>query len=164
MFLSDQEPLPINSTTDFLNLYNLGSFGGRKYFNTVVRGVNKLLCFLNNPLNYVNDKGVIDNQRLLQSHSAFHLMFADLAAINYTNSKYCKTRFSFSYLDKLSNVKANFLGIKDKNADELMFNRILSLEHGDKLARMLKYHFANEYDKVGTVMRSATQKAAAPVR
>jgi hypothetical protein len=159
MFLSDNEPLPIRSETDFLDLHRLGSFGSKKYFTVIVKGVNKLINFLNNPLTYADSNGVIDHQRLLQFHSAIHLMFSDLAAINFTNSKYGKTRLSFSYLDKLANIKANYLRIEDRHADELMFKRVLSLEHGNKLARMLNYHFGNEYDKLGLIMKKATINA-----
>lgn len=162
-FSSALEPIPVSYAEDYLGLFMLGSHGARCYFMATIEAVNSLLKYLNNPLNFLEKDGIINHKRLLQSHSAIHLMFADLMALNFTNSKYSKTRYTLSFLDKMANLRAAFYGNTGLKEEAAIFNRFLSDDFGGRLSNMLDHHLKRTYDKLGRCISGATSKLYAKI-
>lgn len=81
-----------------------------QFLQLSVNGVNRLMRYLNDPRNFIDPNiGATDFGKQLQAHSAVHLLFADLTAMNFSENSHHRISFAMSALDKITNLK-RYLG------------------------------------------------------
>jgi hypothetical protein len=132
---------------------NLSAEENRQYFFLAVDAVNSLLRFLNDPRNFVYQTGEVDLLRFLKTHSAVHLMFADLLAINHTTSINLHARAAFSFMDKLSNLKVT----SPTSSDAEIFNRLFSAHAGQVVAKILSDHGSKRHVSLGKALKECAE-------
>ena len=102
-----------------------------QYLRVITKSVDKLIRYIVDFRNFVNDDGVVDYMRMIQSHSATHLIYSDLNGMNYSTSSHNRITFAFSAMDKISNFY-NAIG-KSKFGEEEIFVYLMSDDMRDCL-------------------------------
>jgi hypothetical protein len=156
MMLSSPSPLMGDYDFRLIDIAKIGSIAARQYFGIVIHSLNNMLCYFTNPLNHIINNGIINHQRILQTLCSLNFMIADIACMNFMNSPYGKSRFALSYLDKLSNLIASYLGIKP-NFEADLFKYFISSEFCDILIKIYKHHIGNVNDSLGNIFCQSTQ-------
>jgi hypothetical protein len=134
---------------------DLAEHANQQYFLLAVEAINRLLRFLNDPRNFVDQAGEFDLNHFLKTQSGIHLMFADLLAINHTTSVYLHARTALSFMDKLSNLKAT-LATPSQNEDEI-FKSLFSAQAGRVVAKVLSHHGGQRHDKLGKALKHCAE-------
>jgi len=100
---------PVNPLSDLSEIIGLDKLGMDenniwKYMRTICNGINRLISYLIDIRNFVED-GKVNFLKQVQAHSAIHLLFADIIAINFSSEAHHKISFCFSALDKFANLR-----------------------------------------------------------
>jgi hypothetical protein len=130
---------PLADQSNILGLSGLGNMGEAniwRYLRLVVGGVNRLLSYVVDPRNFaIPGSGEVDFLRQVQAHSALHLLFADLAAINFSMAAHSRASFAMSALDKLANLRTQLGGIGGNEGSA--FQGLCSVAQRNELKRSL---------------------------
>lgn len=125
---------PLAADSSILGLHGLRDMDESniwRFLKLAVVGLNRLLSYLIDPRNFADSaSGRVDFMRQVQAHSALRLLFADIAAINYSTAAHQRISFAFSALDKLSNLRVE-LGVGGKEPDA--FKALCSESQRDEL-------------------------------
>lgn len=103
-------PDPLAEQQSMLGLHGLKGMSETniwRYLRVLVNGINNLLSYLIDIRNFADSSGKVDFLRQIQSHSAVHLLFADIAAMNFSTEAHQRITFAFSALDKLANLRVS---------------------------------------------------------
>ena len=119
----------------------------QQYFLLAVDAINSLLRFLNDPRNFADKTGEIDLLRFLKTQSGVHLMFADLLSINHTTSITLHARAAFSFMDKLSNLKA-----ASPSSEPGIFRELFSVKAGQVVAAILTEYGSKRHVGLGRAL------------
>jgi hypothetical protein len=125
----------------------------QQYFFLAVDAINSLLRYLNDPRNFADKSGEIDLLRFLKTQSGVHLMFADLLSINHTTSINLHARAAFSFMDKLSNLKAT----SPASSDTQIFKRLFSAQAGQVVATILFNHGSKRHVSLGKALKDCAE-------
>lgn len=134
---------------------DLTEHANQQYFLLAVEAINRLMRFLNDPRNFVDQTGEFDLNRFLKTQSALHLMFADLLAINHTTSIYLHARTALAFMDKLSNLKAT-LAQPPQNEDEI-FRSLFSVHAGRVVAKVLSHYGNEQHERLGKALKRCAE-------
>jgi hypothetical protein len=135
---------PVSEQTHILGpreFPRLASDDARRYLEVVVLAINNLYRFLNNLRNFQDYNGEIQFAKQIQSFGAIHLLFADVANLNYSTTSFHRINCAMSILDKLANI-LKYLG-KQSGSESDIFKRLVSMERC-KLAREIVRQRAGE--------------------
>lgn len=110
----------------------------------VTDGVNNLLCFLNDPRNFINPDGTANFLKQIQAHSAVQLIFADVNALNYSTFAHNRISYAMSALDKLANLRASLGGGEETMQKFAALSQSYHLKH-----LILAFTAGREYSDVG---------------
>lgn len=125
---------PMGSDPNMLSTSDLAKMAPNttwQYLRVITKSVDKLIRYIVDFRNFVNDDGVVDYMRMIQSHSATHLIYSDLNGMNYSTSSHNRITFAFSAMDKISNFY-NAIG-KSKFGEEEIFVYLMSDDMRDCL-------------------------------
>lgn len=159
---TNSDPLSADTLGVVLGPSIFGSVGQRRFFEVVVKAINGLLNYLNDLSHYQNEDGTVDHQSLIQAHCLVHLVFSELLKMNYTNSQYLKQKISLSILNKLANLR-KFVGSCSDDETGLVKGMLRS-EHGDLIAKTLRYHLRAVDDKLGRRLYQLTHDCYRSIR
>lgn len=101
---------PLASDYAMLGLQGLKGMGEQniwKFLRLMVDGINRLLSYLVDVRNFSDETGRVDFLRQIQAHTAVHLLFADLSAMNFSTESHHRINFAFAALDKFANLRVN---------------------------------------------------------
>jgi len=135
-FTAGLAPLaPSDLVFGLLGLTNMGEANVWRYLNLVTRGVDRLFGWLGDPRNFQNPDDSVDLLRQLQAFSAVHLLFSDLAAMQFPTSAHNRISFAMSALDKLANLRIELGGAL--GPDKVAFGRLCSADQGRQLREII---------------------------
>ena len=148
-------PMAAESTVLGLSgLSNMNESNVWRYLRLVTESLNQLLAYLINPLNFADAGGRVDFLRQVQAMSAVRLIFADLAAMNFSTSAHQRVSFAMSALDKLANLRVQLGGAG--GAEGEAFRALCSEAQRDELIRVYRARFgAFGYDELAASFSSA---------
>ncbi len=130
---------PLADRSNILGLSGLGKMDEAniwRFVRFVVMGLNRLLSFIVDPRNFVGGStNEVDFLRQVQAHSAIHLLFADLAAVNFSMAAHARISFAMSALDKLANLRVQLGGIGGNEGTA--FQGLCSVAQRDELCRLI---------------------------
>ena len=69
-----------------------------------VDSLNTMFCYANDVFNFLNDQNELDAVHQLQFWGALHLLYADMAAVNYSTSSHIRYHLAFGALEKFGNL------------------------------------------------------------
>jgi hypothetical protein len=93
------------------HLYGLHGLAGMsetaiwKYLRFCTDSLNRLMRFLNDPRTFLRADGTVDLLRKMQTYSAINLLFADVAALNFSTVGHNRISYAMSALDKIANLR-----------------------------------------------------------
>lgn len=129
---------PLAEKSDFFGLQGLRDMGEAniwRFLRLVVEGLNKLISYTVDPRNFVDAaSGKVDFLRQIQTHSAIHLLFADITALSFSTAAHQRISFAMSALDKLANLRVNLGGATGPDSDS--FKRLCCRSQRDELIRL----------------------------
>lgn len=77
------------------------------YLGLVVDGLNRIVNYFTTPLSFLTTSNEWDSLVQVQSLCALNLLFADLAALNFSTNSYNRITYSFGAIDKMANLRFN---------------------------------------------------------
>lgn len=106
------------------------------HINFAASGVNRLMNYLNDFRNFVNERSEVDWLKQIQAFGAVHMLFADLLAINETMEPHTQFVLAFGAIDKIANLK-KYIG-HDPKSEEDIFESLISLKKGKYLISLIR--------------------------
>ena len=134
-FKNNHNPLSETSTTVI--------FGGITFTKDNIWNYLRLLTFcLNNIIKYAcdlknfkNAAGDFDSYRCIQTISGLNLLFSDLLSLNTTSDTFLRAHFSFTAIEKITNLRKEIGGSRD--GEGVIAQKLLSLHQGRWVRREL---------------------------
>lgn len=123
-------------TFGLLGMSNMGEANIWRLLNTIVDGVNRLFTMLNDHRQFVDDEMRYDPASQLKSYASIYVLFSDLLSLNSTINPHNRVCFTFSFLDKLANLKTRFSGTGRSEVDN--FKVLASLQFGKEVRNILR--------------------------
>jgi hypothetical protein len=151
-FMVSLNPLAMNSS--ILGLNGLAGMSEKNVWRLLkinVQSLNRLLSYLIDPRHFADASNRVDFLRQAQAHSAVHLLFADISAMNYATAAHHRISFAFSALDKLANLRVQLGGAPGSEAQA--FKALCTLSQRDELARLYRSRCgALGYEELGNAL------------
>ena len=152
---------PLADDVHMLGLHGLDDMSEQnvwRFLKIVVEGMDRMLRWLIDPRNFVDAAtGGVQFLRQVQAHSAMHLLFADIAAMNYSTTAHHRISFACSALDKIANLRVELGGSPSLESDA--FKATCSFSQREDLVRLYKMRCNSlGYDDLARALTSAVTK------
>ncbi len=157
-FSADLDPLaPRDLVSGLPGLRNMDEQNVWRYLNLITRGIDGLFGWLGDPRNFQNADGTVDLMRQLQGFSAIHLLFADLAAMQFSTDAHNRISFAMSALDKLANLRIE-LG-NATGPDKVAFGRLCCADQARHLVDIItRFCRDRNYDELSAQLSTSVSR------
>lgn len=123
-----------------------------RFLKYCVVGINRLMRFMHDPRSFLRPDGRVDLMRKVQAYSAVHLLFADVAAINFSTTAHNRISYAMSALDKIANLRVELGHIPNYDEVTAMVD-LASLSQAAELKRMLgRCLCAQNYEDLAAIL------------
>lgn len=120
-----------------------------RFLRSSVKGLNQLLGYICDFRNFADDQGVVNCLKMVQAFSAIQLIFADMAAFNFTNEAHNRINYSMVLLDKLANLRVQLgqaYGVPTHRNEAQAMIELCSISQRDELKVLLNDEFGRNTD------------------